>query len=118
MPLAAAVRTAISDAFVADGTRCVVQTHVSHVYETGASLYLTVIGEAGAGPLGRWGRAKEAASRAIVEHGGTITHHHAVGVDHRAYLPDEVGELGIRLLRAAAGAVDPQAVMNPGKLFS
>lgn len=118
VPLAAAVRTAISDAFVADGTRCVVQTHVSHVYETGASLYLTVIGEAGDDPLGRWGRAKEAASRAIVEHGGTITHHHAVGVDHRAYLPDEVGELGIRLLRAAAGAVDPQAVMNPGKLFS
>lgn len=113
-----AVRAALVDAFAADGTRCVVQTHVSHVYETGASLYLTVIGEAGEDPLGRWGRAKDAASRAIVEHGGTITHHHAIGVDHRDYLPEEIGDLGVRVLRAAAEAVDPRAIMNPGKLFS
>ena len=52
-----------------------------------------------------------------MDHGGTISHHHAVGRDHAAYLPEEVGELGIELLRAVKIRCDPAGVMNPGKLL-
>jgi alkyldihydroxyacetonephosphate synthase len=53
----------------------------------------------------------------MVEQGGTITHHHAVGLDHAPYLPEEIGPLGIAALRAVKTELDPTGVMNPGKLL-
>jgi alkyldihydroxyacetonephosphate synthase len=52
-----------------------------------------------------------------VEGGGTITHHHAVGRDHRAWMLDEVGREGVQALRALKAELDPAAIMNPGKLL-
>ncbi|HZE49593.1 MAG TPA: FAD-linked oxidase C-terminal domain-containing protein [Jatrophihabitantaceae bacterium] len=49
--------------------------------------------------------------------GGTITHHHAVGIDHRPWMAQEVGELGVRILRAVKATVDPAGILNPGKLI-
>jgi alkyldihydroxyacetonephosphate synthase len=66
---------------------------------------------------GQWMKAKEAASRAIVGAGATITHHHAVGSDHASYLPAEIGALGIDVLRAMKERCDPAGIMNPGKLL-
>ncbi len=92
--------------------------HVSHLYETGASLYFTFLMPARAGAeLEQWRAAKEAASEAIVAAGGTITHHHAVGRDHRRWLGAEAGELGLAALRAAKERLDPAGIMNPGKLL-
>ncbi len=90
--------------------------HVSHVYETGASLYFTVAAPEGGDPLGRWLDAKAAAMDAVVDTGATITHHHAVGTDHRPWLEDEVGDVGLSILRAVKSAVDPDAILNPGVL--
>jgi alkyldihydroxyacetonephosphate synthase len=98
------------------GEPSLVLCHISHVYETGASLYFTVAAPEGDDPLGRWHDAKRAASEAIVATGATITHHHAVGTDHQPWLADEIGELGIELLRAAKGVVDPEGILNPGVL--
>lgn len=112
--LYAAVSAALSEE-LGEGT--LVLCHVSHVYETGCSLYFTVASRLGDDPLPRWARAKAAATRAMVEHGGTITHHHAVGTDHRPWLADEIGDLGVRVLRAVKAEVDPQGVMNPGVLL-
>jgi alkyldihydroxyacetonephosphate synthase len=53
---------------------------------------------------------------AIVEHGATITHHHAVGTDHRPWLEDEIGPVGVSVLRAVKDAVDPDGILNPGVL--
>src|SRR5207302_5736308 len=98
--------------------RPLVACHVSHLYPSGASLYFTFFARARPGSeLEQWRAAKEAASRAIVEHGGTITHHHAVGRDHAPWMRDEVGEVGIELLRAAKARLDPRGIMNPGKLL-
>jgi alkyldihydroxyacetonephosphate synthase len=94
----------------------VVLCHVSHVYETGASLYFTVAAPEGGDPLGRWSAAKRAAMDAIVDTGATITHHHAVGTDHRPWLEDEIGPVGIDVLRAVKNAVDPAGILNPGVL--
>jgi alkyldihydroxyacetonephosphate synthase len=117
LPLHAAVAGALTAALEGDEGGAVVMCHVSHTYATGASLYFTVATAAGTAPLERWERAKRAASDAIVAHGGTITHHHAVGTDHRPWMADEIGALGAEVLRAAKGALDPRGILNPGKLI-
>src|SRR5438105_6799571 len=112
------VTRALIDALAQSGSRPLVGCHVSHLYPAGASLYFTFMTRAEPGAeLDQWRAAKEAASQAIVENGGTITHHHAVGRDHLAWMRDEVGDLGIELLRAAKERLDPGGIMNPGKLI-
>lgn len=90
--------------------------HVSHVYETGCSLYFTVASAQGEQPLERWLAAKAAANDAIVAAGATITHHHAVGTDHKPWLGAEIGDLGVSVLRAVKADLDPTGVLNPGVL--
>ena len=113
-----AVSRAIADALRAYGTPGLVMCHVSHLYETGASLYFTLLARQREGDeIAQWRAVKEAASRAIVEGGGTITHHHAVGRDHAPWMRSEVGERGRAALRALKSELDPAAIMNPGKLI-
>jgi alkyldihydroxyacetonephosphate synthase len=108
-----ALRRSLTDA----GTPPVVMCHVSHLYRSGASLYFTFLARQSDAPLDQWRAAKSAASEAIVAAGGTITHHHAVGRDHAAWMSAEVGELGLDLIRAAKQRLDPAGIMNPGKLL-
>ncbi len=91
--------------------------HLSHLYQTGASLYFTILGRQSDDPVAQWRTVKDRATRAIVAAGGTITHHHAIGRDHAPYLGDEVGGLGLELLRAVKERCDPAGIMNPGKLL-
>lgn len=94
-----------------------VMSHLSHVYETGASLYTTVIAVADqADAVSQWTHAKGAVTDTIMEQGATVTHHHAVGRDHAPWLEREVGPTGLAILRAAKDAVDPHGVLNPGVL--
>ena len=121
------LRIAVREALIGElheaGARPVVMCHVSHAYETGASLYFTVLVPRSADPIAQWQRAKTAACRAISgmdgEHGplGTISHHHAVGIDHADYLPAEIGPLGIEVLNAVKATLDPHGILNPGKLL-
>ena len=60
---------------------------------------------------------KTAACEAIVAQRGTITHHHATGTDHAPYMPAEVGDLGVEVLRALKQRLDPAGILNPGKLL-
>jgi alkyldihydroxyacetonephosphate synthase len=53
----------------------------------------------------------------MVAHGGTITHHHAVGADHRPWMTAEIGDLGVAVLRAVKQTLDPAGILNPGKLI-
>jgi alkyldihydroxyacetonephosphate synthase len=108
--VSAALRTSLGDPSL-------VLCHISHVYETGASLYFTVAASEGDDPVGKWRQAKRAASDALVAAGATITHHHAIGTDHQPWLADEIGELGIGVLRAVKATVDPEGILNPGVLL-
>jgi alkyldihydroxyacetonephosphate synthase len=114
------VKTAVTDALTAslaaDGTAPIVMCHISHTYPAGASLYFTVIAALTTDPAEQWARAKDAASRAMLAAGATITHHHAVGRDHRPYLQTEIGPLGVAVLRAVKATLDPHGIMNPGAL--
>jgi alkyldihydroxyacetonephosphate synthase len=115
----AKVGAALRDALVNDTGTPIVMCHVSHVYETGGSLYFTFAAAAENGhELEQWRRAKTAASEAIVAAGATITHHHAVGTDHAPYLKAEIGELGVDILRAVKERLDPTGILNPGKLIT
>jgi alkyldihydroxyacetonephosphate synthase len=111
-----AVRDALAGALAA--TPPIVGCHVSHVYPDGASLYFTVFARQDRDdPVGQWHAAKRAAGDAIAAAGATITHHHAVGRDHRAWLEAEHGRLGLEVLRTIAQRCDPAGIMNPGKLL-
>ncbi len=113
-----AVKEALTAALASRGTPPLVICHVSHLYRSGASLYFTFLARQEAGAeLDQWRAAKRAAGDAIIANGGTITHHHAVGTDHVPWMDRELGELGIEVLRAAKERLDPQGIMNPGKLI-
>nr|WP_206687605.1 FAD-binding oxidoreductase [Microbacterium yannicii] len=111
-----AVTTALTESLAATGTKPIVLCHISHVYPAGASLYFTVVAALTDDPQTQWRRAKDAASHAITDAHGTITHHHAVGRDHRPYLEAEIGTLGVEVLRAVKAVLDPTGIMNPGAL--
>lgn len=113
-----ALETAIDTTVPRPGARGVVMCHISHSYPDGASLYFTYIfPRALDGEIAQWRTIKNAASEAIVANGGTISHHHGVGEDHLPWIAQEKGALGIETLRAIKQALDPNGILNPGKLI-
>ncbi len=95
-----------------------VSCRFTHVYPDGVAPYYTVIAPGKAGSqISQWTEIKEAAGEAILKYGGTITHHHAVGRDHRPWFDRERVPLFDQMLKAAKGAVDPKGILNPGVLF-
>jgi len=112
------VSSAIEGSLGAQGTPALAMCHISHVYETGSSLYFTFLARQSEGrELEQWGEVKRAACDAILAGGGTITHHHAVGRDHAAWMEREIGGGGLRALAAVKRELDPAGIMNPGKLL-
>ncbi|MCV7423827.1 FAD-binding oxidoreductase [Mycobacterium yunnanensis] len=112
-----AVTEALTTSLAESGTAALVMCHISHVYPTGASLYFTVVAGQRGNPVEQWRAAKVAASDAMVRAGATITHHHAVGADHRPWMREEIGDLGVEVLRAVKAVLDPAGILNPGKLI-
>jgi alkyldihydroxyacetonephosphate synthase len=111
-------RTAIEQELRAQGTEGVAMCHVSHLYETGASLYFTLLARQREGAeIEQWRAVKRAASEAIARHGGTITHHHGVGRDHLPWMEHELSTQGVQALRSLKQQLDPAGIMNPGKLL-
>jgi alkyldihydroxyacetonephosphate synthase len=95
-----------------------VTCRLTHVYPDGPAPYFTVLAPARRGDeLEQWLQMKNAASEAILAAGGTITHHHAVGRDHRPWYDAQRPEPFAGALRAAKAAVDPGAILNPGVLL-
>lgn len=115
--LYAAVRDTLTGTLTEFGTPPLVMCHISHVYENGASLYFTVVSAQGDDPVAHWAAAKRAVNEAILTAGGTISHHHGVGTDHRDWYVREAGPLGIGALQAVKRRLDPTGLLNPGVLL-
>ena len=102
------------------GANGICLAHISHSYHDGASLYFTYLWVRAAGGLdaeiAQWQQIKNAASDAIANHGGTISHHHGAGTDHARWMAGEKGETSMAVLRALKAELDPNGIMNPGKL--
>ncbi|MDQ6918977.1 MAG: FAD-binding oxidoreductase [Candidatus Dormibacteraeota bacterium] len=96
-----------------------VSLRFTHVYPDGPAPYYSVTGPAIRGEeIEQWQVIKEAASAAIIELGGTITHHHAVGRDHATWYRQEQAPLYLESLRAMKSTLDPDGILNPGVLFT
>lgn len=118
VPTAQAVLSALRAAL--EDERVLAMAHVSHVYPTGASLYFTFFFRLATDPeatLERWRTLKTTALESIVEKGATLSHQHGVGTDHLPYVQKEKGEVGISMLKALRSSVDPERMLNPGKLL-
>jgi alkyldihydroxyacetonephosphate synthase len=116
--LYAAVVDALRESLTEQGTPPVILCHVSHVYASGASLYFTVACAQSPDPILQWARAKARANDAIIDTGGSISHHHGVGRDHRQWLEREIGQLGEGVLTAVKCKLDPAGILNPGSLIA
>jgi alkyldihydroxyacetonephosphate synthase len=114
------VEGAISQAAEAQDRKVHVYTHLSHMYGQGCSVYTTYIFPCASNYKDTqelWHTLKSAGAQATVKQGGTISHQHGVGYDHKQYLPAEKGELGINAIRQLCQMFDPDQRMNPGKLL-
>ncbi len=113
------VMAAAESAAAQFGGKSIVTCRVTHAYPDGAAPYFTVITPARRGAeLTQWQVIKEAITSAMLDAGGTTTHHHAVGRDFRPFYERQRPELFARALRAAKRELDPSGVMNPGVLLS
>ncbi|HEU4598771.1 MAG TPA: FAD-linked oxidase C-terminal domain-containing protein, partial [Solirubrobacterales bacterium] len=95
-----------------------VSCRLTHVYPDGAAPYFTVLAPAiRGGEVEQWDEIKAAVSEALIDAGGTITHHHAVGRDHRPWYDRQRPAPFAAALRAAKAELDPGAILNPGVLI-
>jgi alkyldihydroxyacetonephosphate synthase len=120
LPSVKLIEEKMKEALAGYGEKVHVFTHLSHLYPTGSSIYTTYVFRMpeAAGEILRWWQVlKKAASLAVVNAGGTISHHHGVGLDHKEYLGAEKGPVGMSILRNTFEHVDPDRRMNPGKLI-
>jgi alkyldihydroxyacetonephosphate synthase len=96
----------------------IVTCRLTHAYPDGVAPYFTVIAPAAPGSeVAQWAQIKGAAGAAILDAGGTITHHHAVGRDHRPWYDRQRPDAFATALRAAKQALDPRGLLNPGVLL-
>ena len=114
-----AVRQALCDAVLANAPGALVFGHLSHGYSDGASLYFTFMARQKSGQeFEQWQAVKTAATEAILKHGGALSHHHGIGTVHRLWTAAYLGKEGLSLLADLKKKLDPQNIMNPGKLLN
>jgi alkyldihydroxyacetonephosphate synthase len=108
-----AAQEAVRETYGAGTVTC----RFTHVYPDGPAPYFTILAPARRGEeLEQWEVVKAAASDAVIEAGGTITHHHAVGRDHRPWYDRQRPDPFAAALIGAKAAVDPSGILNPGVL--
>jgi alkyldihydroxyacetonephosphate synthase len=113
-----AVRTAGEDAIARVCGAGRMTCRFTHAYPDGPAPYFTIMAPGRAGSqLDQWNEIKAAVSEVLIAGGGTITHHHAVGRDHRPWYDRQRPELFARALRAARRELDPSGILNPGVLI-
>ena len=90
-------------------------THASHFYQNGANLYFHLIAPQEFGnEVEQFLRIKEKILGTFLENGGTLSHHHGIGRAFSSWLPQEIGEEGLKLLKSIKKTLDPKGIMNPG----
>jgi alkyldihydroxyacetonephosphate synthase len=114
-----AIKAATANAILAaTGRKGEVTCRFTHIYPDGPAPYFTFHALGEPGKLdGQWRAIKSAALDAVIANGGTVTHHHAVGRDHRPWYDRQRPPLFAEALRAAKKALDPQGLFNPGVLI-
>ncbi len=123
LPLYESVGKVIRDTFAnVTGFKGFVGAHLSHLYDTGACLYYTigVRSRENSTPIEmmeQYTAIKRATTEAIMQHGGALSHHHAVGQEHQPWLEREISPTGVASLRGLKVSLDPTGILNPGSLI-
>lgn len=113
-----AVREALYASILKTAPGALVLSHLSHAYLDGASLYFIFMArQRPEGEMEQWQIVKEAATEAILKNGGALSHHHGVGSIHKPWVHLYLGSGGLALLEELKRKVDPNNIMNPGKLM-
>ena len=115
--LHANVHAAAQKAYDSIGTQGWIMSHMSHSYHSGACLYFTFAFVFGDDPIGEYDAVKSAIQQAFVDNGGTISHHHGVGLEHSPWLREDVSPEGVKVLAALFSSADPMNNFNPGKVL-
>jgi alkyldihydroxyacetonephosphate synthase len=117
VPLYRATTTALRAAILESGVKPWVGCHISHTYQCGASLYLTfACRQQDGNEMQKYLHAKRVVQQSFIDHGATLSHHHAVGTEHLPWLTDDISPLGVMAVAAIKGGLDPDNIMNPGRL--
>src|SRR6202041_2184783 len=96
VPLYRATTASLGAAILESGVKPWVGCHISHTYQCGASLYLTFACKQQDGrEMEQYLRAKRTVQQSFMDHGATLSHHHAVGTEHLPWLTDEISPLGV-----------------------
>jgi len=96
-----------------------IMCHLSHSYHSGACLYFTfAFRHDGVDPLGQYDLVKGAIQQSFVDCGGTLSHHHAVGREHSAWLEQDISAPGVHMIDGLFAAMDPGQNLNPGKIVA
>ncbi|MDT0401333.1 MULTISPECIES: FAD-binding oxidoreductase [Streptomyces] len=107
---------AAHDAFGRIGRRGWIMSHLSHSYHSGACLYFTFAFVFGDDPLGEYDTVKRAVQQAFIDAGGTLSHHHGVGLEHAPWLEQDISPQGVTVLSGLLAAADPGGNFNPRKI--
>jgi alkyldihydroxyacetonephosphate synthase len=116
LPVYNGVVEAANRAYDEIGTKGWIMCHLSHSYHSGACLYFTFAFVGGEDMLAEYDVVKSAIQQAFVDNGGTISHHHGVGVEHSPWLEQDISPEGVAVMRGLFSAVDPGDNFNPGKV--
>ncbi len=112
------VKKGLKEGIEKTGVKGFVACHISHIYHEGASLYYTFVAKQNQEKeLEQWQIIKNEATDAIVENHGAISHHHGVGADHARWLPAELGETGMNMIKGIKEKLDPNMIMNPQNII-
>jgi alkyldihydroxyacetonephosphate synthase len=118
LPLYSAVTEAVKARFRQEDGTGFIGCHISHTYETGACLYFTFAArQPGGRELEHYYSYKRLVTDTIMSVGGTLSHHHAIGVEHRPWMKQEISPAGLQALHALKASLDPKRILNPGKLL-
>jgi len=99
------------------GVRPFAGCHISHTYPSGASLYFTFGFRQQPGhEIEQYLQVKRAVQQSFIDHGATLSHHHAVGTEHLPWLAADISPLGVQAVSAIKRSLDPADIMNPGRL--
>jgi alkyldihydroxyacetonephosphate synthase len=110
------VVAAAERAFDEIGIKGWIMCHLSHSYHSGACLYFTFAFVFGDDPIREYDTVKSAIQQAFVDNGGSISHHHGVGLEHAPWLEDDISTEGVAVMRGLFTSADPGRNFNPDKI--
>ncbi len=114
-----ALTIALNKSMAFNKTKGLFLAHLSHIYPAYACIYFTLITPMLQGrELEQWHELKELVTDTIMQHNGSVSHHHSVGADHQKWYKKFSDPLALEILNSIKQKLDPNGVMNPGKLFS